>query len=197
MKKIILLFGLSAVLFTACSEDASTPMENENPPVSDNKVLMLKVDFQSYAFEGGKELTFPEADTFTITSDYVAPGDFGSIKLNYEEVNQPLFDGTIHWMGLGERSYPETLAAPQTFNETDEAAEMPALEDFEIVSYGDEGYFEFYIDHQSLWASFDQLELVKEYRENNPNAKVQVFLYTPSVGVGDPADWDWYVMLKN
>jgi len=204
MKKTFLLLGLSAMLFVSCSEDDAAPLNNQNPtqnlPVSENNVLMLKVDFLTYEFEGGKELTFPEAETFTITSDYEEPGDFGSIKLNYEEVNQPIFDGTIVWMGLGERSFPETIAASETFETLENAVAMPELSSFALVNYHQGNYdhvMDHYWDEQALWDAIDNLEQVKEYRASNPDAKVNVFLYTPSVGVGNPAEWDWYIYLKN
>jgi len=201
MKKSILLFGLSLMLF-ACSEDEAAPVNPANEPEATvgNKVLLLKVDALTNVFEGGKELEFPEADSFTIDYDYVSPGDFGGITLNYAEVNMPIFDGTIHWMGLGERSYPALLDAPDAFATVEEAVEMPALTDFEFADYVEEGEGftgEEMSDIQSLWNSIDNLEQVKDYRLSNPNAKIHLFLYTPSVGVGNPAEWDWYVILKN
>lgn len=200
MKKTILLFGLSAILFASCAEDDAAPVSNNNNNEinTENKVLMLKVDLLTHQFEGGKELVFPEVDGFTITTDYVSPGDFGSIGLNYGEVNQPIFDGTIIWMGLGERSYPENLDAPETFSTTEFGAEMPELSDFELVDYTEgEGAADQWVDHQSIWAAIDNLQQVQAYRQSNPDAKVHLFLYTPSVGIGDEADWDWYVILKD
>jgi hypothetical protein len=202
MKKSILLLGLCAALFASCSEDDSTPLNNPPDEVaSENKVLLLKVDLLTNTFEGGKELVFPEADTFTITSEYVTPADFGSLKLIYDEVDQPIFDGTITWMGLGERSYPETLAAAETFAEVEEAVEMPALNQFEYVNYVDDGEMGIidpeWASFQSIWGAIDNLQQVKAYRESNPNAKINLFVYTPSVGVGNPAEWDWYIMIKN
>lgn len=197
MKKTILPFVFAAMLFISCSEDDASPVQNTEPAI-ENKVLMLKVDLLTHQFEGGKELVFPEAETFTITTDYVSPGDFGSIKLNYEEVNQPIFDGTIIWMGLGVRSYPEILDAPETFSTIEEAVEMPDMSQFRLVTYIEDGGFEEpWADHDLIWAAIDNLQQVQAYRQSNPNAKVHLFLYTPSVGVGDPADWDWYVILKN
>ena len=52
-------------------------------------------------------------------------------------------------------------------------------------------------DHQSIWAAIDNLETVKNYRESNPEVKISLFLYTPSVGIGNPEEWDWFVILKN
>lgn len=199
MKKTILLFGLSALLFLSCSEDDAAPVQSPNTePAVENKVLMLKVDLLTYQFEGGKELIFPEAEDFNISIDYVSPGDFGSIKLNYEEVNQPIFDGTIVWMGLGERSFPEFLDGPESFSTIEGSVEMPDISQFQLVTYIEGGGIEEpWAEHELIWAAIENLQQVQAYRESNPNAKVHLFLYTPSVGIGDPADWDWYVILKD
>jgi hypothetical protein len=198
MKKIILLLSLSTMLFASCAEDDAAPVSNNNEANIENKVLMLKVDLQTHQFEGGKELVFPEAEGFTITTDYVSPGDFGSIKLNYAEVEQPIFDGTITWMGLGERSYPENIDPADSFTVIEDGVAMPELSDFELVDYGEgAGVADQWVDHQSIWAAIDNLQQVQAYRQSNPDAKVHLFLYTPSVGIGDPADWDWYVILKD
>ncbi|MCW4468221.1 hypothetical protein OGH69_04515 [Flavobacterium sp. MFBS3-15] len=196
MKKTILLFGLTlAMSLTACSDDDTST----NQPAGNNKVLLLKVDLLTNTFEGGKELSFEEADTFTITPEYVSPADFGSIKLKYEETGETIFDGTIHWNGLGEMSYPAALDAPSSFAVMDNEIAMPASSDIVHVEYGDgETGFPFLtIDHEAIWESISHLQLVEDYRARNPNAKVNIFLYAPSVGIGDPADWDWFVILKN
>ncbi|MCO6147184.1 hypothetical protein [Flavobacterium sp. NRK1] len=196
MKNKFLLFGLCLSLM-ACSEESSAPVDNSP---TENKVLMLKVDLLTSEFEGGKELTFDDASTFTIAAEYDAPGDFGGIKLKYEELNAPLFEGTVHWMGLGEISYPEINPA-QSFNTIENAVSLPNESLLKIVEYLpfatplDE--WPYAPDYATLWHAVDNLEIVKEYRENNPNAKVNFFLYTPSVGVGNPAGWDWFIILKN
>ncbi|MEL1244895.1 hypothetical protein AAEO56_11525 [Flavobacterium sp. DGU11] len=198
MKKTILLFGLG-VFFTACSDDNASTVD-DNPINTENKVLLLKVDLLTNTFEGGKELIFPDADGFTIGHDYVSPGDFGSIKLKYTETGGTIFDGTIIWSGLGGMTYPEALDAPNTFSVMDNSGEMPALSQFETVNYLDEGEGVIppaEIDYQSIWNAISDLQQVAAYRASNPNAKIHLFLYTPSVGIGDPHDWDWFVILKN
>jgi hypothetical protein len=209
MKNALLLLGL-CVAFVSCADDDSQATNNPdpiganpenpaNPGGGDNKVLMLRVDNVTGAFEGGKELTFEAANTFTISSDYVSPGDFGSIKLKYDELDATFFDGTIHWMGLGEMSYPESLDGVDAFVTLEEELAMPALSAFHTVEYGSEGegLQTNEPDHQVIWDAIDDLELVKEYREANPEAKISLFLYTPSVGIGNPEEWDWFVILKN
>lgn len=192
MKKIILLLGL-ALSFMACSDDSGDNLQN----AMENKVLMLKVDFLTNAFEGGKEFVFPDADTFTISTIYNSPGDFGDITLKYEEVNSTIFSGGIVWMGLGEMTYPEALSTVNDFPSLQEEVPMPIQEDFEYVEYSEYPYYPETIDYDAIWDAVDNLQVVKQYRLANPDAKVNLFLYTPSVGVGNPEEWDWFVILKN
>lgn len=211
MKNKILAMGLCAFLMMSCSEDndngtintqpvvSENPENPSNPGGGDNKVLMLKVDLLTHAFEGGKEFTFDAANTFTIETEYVSPGDFGSIKLKYDELDATLFDGSIHWDGLGQMSYPENLDPVNSFAVMDNEVVMPEISSFHTVQYieGNEGEGIVAPDHQSIWHAINHLQLVEDFRASNPQAKIQLFLYTPSVGIGDPADWDWFVILKN
>lgn len=146
-----------------------------------------------------RNLLFDAASTFTIATDYVAPGDFGSVTLRYDELDAPLFDGTIVWAGSGAMSYPASLDSADSFATLEETLEMPELDDFHEVTLGEdeEGLQSMDPDHQSIWAAIDNLEAVKNYRESNPEAKISLFLYTPSVGIGNPEEWDWFVILKN
>jgi len=200
MKKTMLLFGLCA-LFASCADDDAAPANNPSP-VTGNKVLMLKVDLLTNAFEGGKQLEFDAAvETFTISADYNVPGDFGDITLKYSELNASLFAGTIHWMGLGQITYPD-FELSDTFTLMQGETAMPGANDFEFVGYGGElgspsPYYQENADVAAIWDAVDNLQLVQDYRAANPGAKVQLFLYTPSVGVGDPAQWDWIIFLKN
>lgn len=197
MKNKLLLMGLCLSVM-ACSDDNSDPVD-ENPQ-SGNKVVLLKVDATNFAFEGGKELTFEEASSFTISHEYNLPGDFGSIKLKYEELDAPIFDGDIHWMGLGGMNYPEAIDPVSSFESIATAVPMPDESLRELVLYDEfvpVDEWPYAANYEQLWDAVDNLQIVKEYREANPGAKVHFFLYTPSVGVGDPAEWDWFIILKN
>ncbi|WP_417367531.1 hypothetical protein [Flavobacterium beibuense] len=197
MKKSLLLLCFLA-FFTACSDDSETQaVGDDNQLPVGNKVVLLKVDLLTNTFEGGKELAFPENDAFTLIYDYNPPGDFGDITLIYEEVSEPIFAGGIVWAGMGEMTYPESIDAPETFSTISSSVAQPAESQFE--SYFNEEFNFYYdnIDYNGIWSSVSNLAVVKEYRESNPDSKVNLYLYTPSVGVGDPADWDWFVILKN
>jgi hypothetical protein len=210
MKNKILLLGLGMLLFSCTGEGDDQPANEPdpvfgnpqnpaNPQGGDNNVLLLKVDAVTGAFEGGKQLTFNAAPTFTIATDYVEPGDFGSIRLLYSELDVTFFDVSIHWNGLGQMNYPESLDSAGSFLTINEEVPMPELSEFHKVGLtdGSQGLQSMEPDHEALWDAIDNLELVKHYRQVNPEAKIQLFLYTPSVGIGNPEEWDWFVILKN
>lgn len=196
MKKIFLAPVMAMFLLVfSCDDDSSA----EPIIATENKVLLLKVDMQTNTFEGGKELIFDEYDSFTIDVDYNSPGDFGDITLKYQEANANIFAGTIVWAGSGEMTYPQALNAPASLTTLTTEVDMPNIDDIELVPYGTSAlsHYPDLINYDAIWNAIDDLQLVNQYRAANPNAKVNLFLYTPSVGAGIPAEWDWYVILKN
>lgn len=173
--------------------------ESDKPSIKKdqiNDVLMLKVDYTSNVFEGGKEFDFSrQSDSFTIVNEYKAPGDFGSVKLVYEEINEVLFFGEIHWMGLGKMKFPVKLQPSDEFIFVD-------TEDYVTPANGFENVFDPNMqrgknfDYGKVWASVQNLAKVREYLGSAPGQTVKIFLYTPSVGAGNPADWDWIIYLR-
>ena len=119
------------------------------------------------------------------------------MQLYYDELDEKIFDGTIIWMGKGEMSFPEQLNSPNTFATLTTPIQQPDDSSIELVQYHEFSYYPENIYYTSIWNAIDNLKIVKSYRTSNPNAKINLFLYTPSVGIGDPADWDWYIYLKN
>ena len=190
MKKII--FILFAVLVFSCDNDSEPVILNEA-----NKVILLKVDFLTNEFEGGKEFEFSTSESFTISSTYNTPVDFGDIQLYYNELNEKIFDGTIIWAGRGEMSYPTEIDLPESFATIDKNLELPEFSMFKTVMYWEFAYYLETIDYFSIWNSIKNLEVVENYRKSNPRGEINLFLYTPSVGYGNPAEYDWYIYIKN
>lgn len=187
MKTLFFALVVGAAALISC-----TKKENNFQP-AENQVLLLKVDYLSNRFEEGRVLPF-SASTTTFTTQVIdtPPTDFGSIKVMYQELNEPIFYGTIHWMGLGERRYPEVMVDESYFdNVLTEDLRMP-LNGFEEIYIHDTTS-----SYSQAWQEVQKLVVVRQFLESNPNEKVRVFLYTPSVGVGNPNDWDWYFILKN
>jgi hypothetical protein len=188
MKKLILYLFLTGLFFGCNSENMDIDIEANAP----NQILMLKVDYTTSAFEGGTIIGFPKkTDNFTIGNEYVEPSDFGSVKLIYKELNQTLFEGTIHWMGLGKMRFPEKLE-PAGFFEFVLTEDILYPNGFENVFNPDNRE----LDYEKVWLSVQGLVKVREFLAANPNQKAKLFLYTPSVGTGDPTDWDWIIYLK-
>ena len=190
MKKII--FILFAVLVFSCDNDSEPVILNEA-----NKVILLKVDFLTNEFEGGKEFEFSTSESFTISSTYNTPVDFGDIQLYYNELNEKIFDGTIIWAGRGEMSYPTEIDLPESFATIDKNIELPEFSMFKTVMYWEFAYYPETIDYFSIWNSIKNLEVVENYIKSNPRGEINLFLYTPSVGYGNPAEYDWYIYIKN
>lgn len=191
MKKLIIFLGLIG-LFISCNKEEE-PQKSEQL----NQVVLLQIDYSTNVFEGGKILNFPSAQSFTIATTYEDPGDFGSVQLFYSEVNEKIFDGSIFWNGKGQRSYPQTMDSPDTFETINDGAPLPDLSTFGKVLYAGVDNYPEVIDYTAIWNSINNLNIVAWFRASNPDAKINLFFYQNSIGTGDPADWDWYIILRN
>ena len=190
MKVKLVIHVALFLTFLSCSKKNTQPVATSS---NSNTVLVLKVDYNTNQFEGGKELSF--ADTcskMTLTNEYVAPGDFGSIKLKYQELNEIIFDGTMVWAGLGRVNYPQNLLNANLFDRVMTTDYVSPIAGFENVFNPDSIIY----NYNPIWTSVQNLVKVRQYLYSNPNATVKLFLYTPSVGMGNPADWDWYIFMK-
>ena len=191
MKTKILTFTAIVLTLISCSKDND---ETIIPTTNPNNVLVLKVDYNTNQFEGGKELSFTNTTTnMTVTNQYVSPSDFGSIKLKYQELNETLFDGTIVWNGLGQINYPQNLLDANQFDRVMTADYVTPISGFENVFNPNNSTY----NYNTIWTSVQSLVKVRQYLISNPNATVKIFLYTPSVGIGNPAEWDWIIIMKN
>ena len=188
--KFLLLLAFILTLISCSKENTRQASSTTNS----NNVLVLKVDYNTNQFEGGKELTFTDTSSnMSITNQYVAPGDFGSIKLKYQELNEILFDGTIVWAGLGQVNYPQNLLNANQFDRVMTTDYVTPVSGFENVYNPDNTVY----NYTAIWTSVQSIVKVRQYLYSNPNATVKIFLYTPSVGLGNPADWDWFIFMKN
>jgi hypothetical protein len=170
-----------------------TTSKAKNNSSNENKILLLKMDYTTNTFEGGKELLFQQpSETFTVTDDYKSPGDFGSIKLFYSEINETLFYGTIVWMGCGKISYPENWLPAEDFARTVTADYVFPANGFENIFNPQNDIF----DYDMVWRYIQNIIKAREYLQSNPSQRVKLFLYQPSVGDGNPKDWKWILFLK-
>lgn len=174
-------------MMIACSKEIST--------LKDNQLLLLQVDYVTHTFEGGKVLSIDSEltsiDTIPIIVDYKPAGDFGNISLFYESEDQMIFDGSIIWMGTGERKFPTNFASVDNFSTIENSITKPDDSDFQFIH---QTYSQTDIDYQPIWDAISNLKVVEDYLTSHK--KIGVFIYAPSVGVGDPNTWDYYVILN-
>lgn len=187
-KTLLLLF---AIALYGCDSNLTNADLNKNG--ASHQVLMMKVDYTTNTFQGGTEFKFTgKSDNFTIETEYTEPSDFGSVKLEYKELNETLFFGTIHWMGLGKMTFPKSINPANMFKATAAANYVSPVNGFEDIFNPDERE----LDYEKPWMEIQYYLKVREYLTANPNQKVKMFLYTPSVGSGNPKDWSWIIYLN-
>jgi hypothetical protein len=187
MKKIILCLAFAGLV--SCSKKDDDRMHCTEP---DNSILLLKVDYLTYTFEGGATINLSGptdvGDSLPIHIAFRQPGDFGNLSLFYQPTNDTLFNGDIIWMGKGTIAFPQSFAAATNYPVHAVAEPMPDTNRFQkIFSVSN-------LDYSRLWAAINKLQATSCYLD--AGKKIGIFLYTPSVGVGNPADWDWFVMMS-
>lgn len=186
MKKLI----ISALILLA----AASCKKHDDDYVNDHFATMalLKVDYQTHQFEGGKvfQLAKYQGQDIPVQINYKAPGDFGNITLLYAPTGDSLFDGSIIWSGKGEMRFP---ALSNNFSSVTTAQPAPDSNHVQIISpnmfFAQEHY-----DLPGAWNGISKLLVTKQFLQQ-ANVRIGLFLYTPSVGVGDPADWDYFWVL--
>lgn len=200
MKNFIVLPFVSLFLLVACSKNSiDDPAIPEDPIITPtpriettNTILILRVDCNTYKFEGGFEKfiskPIPNTDSIPIEVVYKSPSDIGHITLYYKPSGDLLFDGPIIWAGRGSLNVPTTFDHPDTYFKTTNEPAKPDDSRFQkIFSIAP-------FDYSKIWKSISNLSIVTEYLKSNK--KIGLLLYTPGVGVGDPAYWDWYAFLS-
>ena len=152
-------------------------------------ILISKVDYLTFRYKGFYALTVTNklnsGTEIPFVSQYQEPGDFGYIKLFYRNTNNLLMDGTIIWSGCGELNFPESFRAGQRLSNV-----LPYPGQSRIAFINEEGHYTTVSDDTELQRIWHTLSRQKEFRHyfGRTSKKVAVYLYTPSVGVGNPAD---------
>lgn len=199
----ILLSYLIICCVLSCSKDKKTGLIRNGTgksTIENNTLLLLKVDLMTQEFEGGTELTIKKGltyfDSLPIRVDYDSPSDFGNVTLFYDPTNDTLFDGSLVWMGTGAMTYPKYLKTPGNFDFEYAYPDLPESSRFQRIRVN-ENYdiSDYYVsDIPKVWQAIDHYEIVNTYLKSGK--KIGLFLYTPSLGAGDPNEWDWIVIMS-
>ena len=152
-------------------------------------ILISKVDYLTFRYKGFYALNVTNklnsGNEIPFVSQYQSPGDFGYIKLFYRNTDNLLMDGSIVWNGCGALNFPDNFRAGLPM---DNGLPYPGQSRISFINDG--GHYETVTDENELkyiWQSVSQQKEFQHYYGNS-SKKVAVYLYTPSVGVGDPAD---------
>ncbi len=175
---------------------------NLNVVISEHKtssVLLLKIDYLTNTFEGGAEIKLSRpvsnTDILPVIVDYKSPGDFGYIKLYYEPSDEMIFNGDIIWMGEGELKYPKTFKYADQFDRIITCAAIMPFSTNKVQPINmrvlPSMYPQELEDFMPIYNDIRNLKILEEYKSEN---KIGLLLYTPCVGIGDLAHWDWYMM---
>lgn len=152
-------------------------------------ILISKVDYLTFRYKGFYALNVTDklnsGREIPFVANYQSPGDFGYIKLFYRNTNNLLMDGTIIWSGCGELNFPESFRAGQRLSNV-----LPYPGQSRIAFINEEGHYTTVSDDTELQRIWHTLSRQKEFRHyfGRTSKKIAVYLYTPSVGVGNPAD---------
>lgn len=162
-------------------------------------ILISKVDYLTFRPRGFYAMNVQNpvssGNEIPFVAQFQAPADFGWFKLFYQTTDNLLAYGSIVWMGCGHLEFPETFRAGQKLN-----SGLPYPGQSKIAFINDEGQYctvsaAQEVGLQRIWQTLSKQEEFQHYY-NNTHKKVAVYLYTPSMGLGDPADWYYLVFTE-
>ena len=160
-------------------------------------ILICKVDYLTFRYEGfyalkvsGKQETGKE---IPFVAEYEAPNDFGNIKLFYGSKNNLLLDGAIIWNGCGKLAFPEQFRAGLP---TDAGIAYPGTERVAMIT--ENGQYSPILNEREIKYIRESVSKQKEFQYyfTNSTKKLAIFLYTPSVGLMNPADADYLIFTE-
>jgi hypothetical protein len=195
-RKVFSTILILIITISGCQkEERPIPLKSQvaKPPTSPGRMLILRVDYMKRVFEGATEIELAPSsysgDFLPIIEIFKSPSDLGNLQLIYKPSQDTLFDGSIIWMGCGRIRYPARFDSAYKFPVASPLPDPP-MSRFQMlhsafVNFGD----------TIPWNAIHNLEIVQNYFYQSK--KIGCFLYTPSVGMGDPYDWDWFFLLSN
>ena len=154
-------------------------------------ILISKVDYLTFQYKGFYALNVTDklniGNEIPFVSECQSPSDLGYVKLFYRNTNNLLMYGTIVWSGCGELNFPESFRAGQRLS-----SGLPYPGQGHIAFINSSGRYTTVTDEtdlQRIWQSISCQKEFQHYYYSKPcHKRVAVYLYTPSVGIGDPAD---------
>lgn len=186
--KIAAVLGLLLAILPVFSQ-----VEN---PVKDGMVSIatLVVDYKTFEYEkvhlGYYNCASCTNDSLPFSTHYVLPSDFGSVAFTLPSTEDTIFAGGIVWSGRGEISHPKGFdtVVSDTFKNSP-IGKPDKLKYFNVLVSKRSDSINGKID--SAWAAIDSLTITAFFAD--AGLKAGIYLYTPTVGIFDPAVAKWIV----
>lgn len=160
-------------------------------------ILISKVDYLTFRHKGFYALNVQNpvqsGTEIPFMAEYQPPGDFGWIKLYYQNTNNLLMFGSIIWSGCGELEFPTGFRAGR---QLDNRLPYPGQNKIAFINNAG-AYLTVTNDThlQRIWQTVSKQQEFRHYYANS-HKKAAVYLYTPSDGIDNPADWFYLVFVE-
>ena len=178
------------------SSDDFTQSDLQDTDLHKN-ILISKVDYLTFRYKGFYALNVQNpvqtGTEIPFLAEYQEPCDFGWIKLYYQNTSNLLMSGDIIWSGCGELEFPIGFRAGRQLDNR-----LPYPGQNKIAYINNAGAYQTVtddVDLQRIWQTVSKQQEFRLYYANS-HKKVAVYLYTPSVGIGNPADWYYLVFVE-
>ena len=160
-------------------------------------ILISKIDYLTFRYKGFYALNVQNpvqtGTEIPFLAEYQEPCDFGWIKLYYQNTSNLLMSGDIIWSGCGELEFPIGFRAGRQLDNR-----LPYPGQNKIAYINNAGAYQTVtddVDLQRIWQTVSKQQEFRLYYANS-HKKVAVYLCTPSVGIGNPADWYYLVFVE-
>ena len=157
----------------------------------------LKVDYNTYSFEGGYFTKFPyyegyDREYIPFTIIYNSPLDYGNITFLYQATDDTIFAADIWWAGTGKITFPDTIIDASQFDYDSTNAFPYWISYYDYVSEIPDSVF--YSKADSAWKSIRKLSVLNSF-EHEGVFRVGLYLYAPTVGEFNPEVAKWIIFL--
>ena len=186
--KVLSLILFVLLLFSCKQEDVPDKYQYE--------ILMFRISYNDFEFIEGIELSIEVEEEgnnlLPITTEYQSPGDFGYMKFFHDETSELIFHGEIIWAGTGDIVYPSSWNPASSYLDGLFAPIATPSNERWVVLGNEESFVDFSYD--SIWEAISHLNITSLYMEEE-NTQIGIYQYTPSVGIGNPEEWSWILIL--
>ncbi|MCW8809650.1 MAG: T9SS type A sorting domain-containing protein, partial [Ignavibacteriaceae bacterium] len=194
MKNIIKFFLMLGLLGNLSFSQINWELDYESA-----NFAFLKVNFNTYDFEGGYFTKFDYHPGFDLTGIpfsivYNPPLDTGDILFAYSATNDTIFAASIWWLGQGQILFPDSIDDASQFTYDSSITINPFTIDY--YNYVEE--IEDSVFHQkadSAWLSIKQLSILEKFDTLGSVFRVGLYLYAPAVGSFNPDVAKWIIFL--